>query len=110
MDIIGRAKMDMDAHFDSSNRVEGKFAKILPYGAQVKLGDSSISGLLHISKITLRRFGSVSDVLQVDESLKVLVVKSLFPDKISLSIADLESEPGLFISGIEGMRYLKKRI
>lgn len=42
------------------------------------------SGLLHISNITRRRIGSVSDVLQVDESLKVLVVKSLFPDKISL--------------------------
>ncbi|KFK41593.1 hypothetical protein AALP_AA2G148800 [Arabis alpina] len=81
--------------------LEGTVAKILPYGAQVKLGDSSRSGLLHISNITRRRIGSVSDVLQVDESLKVLVVKSLFPDKISLSIADLESEPGLFITNKE---------
>ncbi|VVA94948.1 unnamed protein product [Arabis nemorensis] len=81
--------------------LEGTVAKILPYGAQVKLGDSSRSGLLHISNITRRRIGSVSDVLQVDESLKVLVVKSLFPDKISLSIADLESEPGLFITNRE---------
>lgn len=81
--------------------LEGTVAKILPYGAQVRLGDSSRSGLLHISNITRRRIGSVSDVLQVDESLKVLVVKSLFPDKISLSIADLESEPGLFITNRE---------
>ncbi|XP_010471180.1 PREDICTED: uncharacterized protein LOC104751011 [Camelina sativa] len=81
--------------------LEGTVAKILPYGAQVKLGDSSRSGLLHISNITRRRLGSVNDVLQVDESVKVLVVKSLFPDKISLSIADLESEPGLFISNKE---------
>ncbi|EOA34039.1 hypothetical protein CARUB_v10021539mg [Capsella rubella] len=81
--------------------LEGRVAKILPYGAQVKLGDSTRSGLLHISNITRRRIGSVSDVLQVDESVKVLVVKSLFPDKISLSIADLESEPGLFISNKE---------
>lgn len=95
--------------------LEGTVAKILPYGAQVKLGDSSrrlvrsiasmhsffvlatsnyvfisfaneclYSGLLHISNITRRRIGSVNDVLQVDESVKVLVVKSLFPDKISL--------------------------
>jgi small subunit ribosomal protein S1 len=64
--------------------LEGTVVKILPYGAQVKLGDSSRSGLLHISNITRRRIGSVSDVLQVDESVKVLVVKSLFPDKISL--------------------------
>ncbi|CAN8239383.1 unnamed protein product [Cochlearia groenlandica] len=81
--------------------LEGTVAKILPYGAQVKLGDSSRSGLLHISNITRRRIGSVNDVLQVDESLKVLVVKSLFPDKISLSIADLESEPGLFFTNKE---------
>ncbi|CAN7087661.1 unnamed protein product [Brassica oleracea var. botrytis] len=81
--------------------LEGTVARILPYGAQVRLGQSSRSGLLHISNITRRRIGSVSDVLQVDESLKVLVVKSLFPDKISLSIADLESEPGLFITNRE---------
>ncbi|XP_010428003.1 PREDICTED: uncharacterized protein LOC104712739 isoform X2 [Camelina sativa] len=81
--------------------LEGTVVRILPYGAQVKLGDSSRSGLLHISNITRRRIGSVSDVLQVDESVKVLVVKSLFPDKISLSIADLESEPGLLISDKE---------
>lgn len=81
--------------------LEGTVVKIFPYGAQVKLGDSNRSGLLHISNITQRRIGSVSDVLQVDENIKVLVVKSLFPDKISLSIADLESEPGLFISNRE---------
>ncbi|XP_010535131.1 PREDICTED: uncharacterized protein LOC104810492 isoform X2 [Tarenaya hassleriana] len=81
--------------------LEGTVVKILPYGAQVKLGDSNRSGLLHISNITRRRIGSVSDVLRVDENVKVLVVKSLFPDKISLSIADLESEPGLFISNRE---------
>lgn len=40
-------------------------------------------------------------MLKVDEKVKVLVVKSMFPDKISLSIADLESEPGLFVSNKE---------
>ncbi|KAH1191311.1 hypothetical protein GmHk_20G058614 [Glycine max] len=36
-----------------------------------------------------------------ENNVKVLVVKSMFPDKISLSIADLESEPGLFLSNKE---------
>lgn len=42
------------------------------------------SGLLHISKITATRITSVGDVLSVDEKVKVLVVKSIIPDKISL--------------------------
>lgn len=42
------------------------------------------SGLLHITNITRGRLTAVSDLLMVDEKVKVLVVKSNFPDKISL--------------------------
>ncbi|XP_008808571.2 protein PIGMENT DEFECTIVE 338, chloroplastic isoform X1 [Phoenix dactylifera] len=81
--------------------LEGTVRKIFPYGAQVRIGETNRSGLLHISNITRSHVTSVSDVLKVDEKVKVLVVKSMFPDKISLSIADLESEPGLFLSNKE---------
>ncbi|KAF6165625.1 hypothetical protein GIB67_035703, partial [Kingdonia uniflora] len=81
--------------------LEGTVQKLFPYGAQVRIGDTNRSGLLHISNITHSRVTSVSDLLTVDEKVKVLVVKSMFPDKISLSIADLESEPGLFLSNKE---------
>ncbi|THU59098.1 hypothetical protein C4D60_Mb03t21410 [Musa balbisiana] len=81
--------------------LEGTVCKILPFGAQIRIGATTRSGLLHISNITRARVSSVSDVLKVDEKVKVLVVKSMFPDKISLSIADLESEPGLFLSDRE---------
>ncbi|KAM4131223.1 hypothetical protein ACJW30_01G161700 [Castanea mollissima] len=81
--------------------LEGTVRKIFPYGAQIRIGESNRSGLLHISNITRARITSVSDLLAVDEKVKVLVVKSMFPDKISLSIADLESKPGLFISNKE---------
>nr|XP_010925071.1 uncharacterized protein LOC105047719 isoform X1 [Elaeis guineensis] len=81
--------------------LEGTVRKIFPYGAQVRIGKTNRSGLLHISNITRSRVTSVSDVLKVDEKVKVVVVKSMFPDKISLSIADLESEPGLFLSNKE---------
>lgn len=77
--------------------LEGTVRKIFPYGAQVKIGETNRSGLLHVSNISRGKFDSVSDVLAVGEKVKVLVVRSLFPDKISLSIADLESEPGLLI-------------
>ncbi|XP_010263847.1 PREDICTED: uncharacterized protein LOC104602009 [Nelumbo nucifera] len=81
--------------------LEGTVRKIFPYGAQIRIGETNRSGLLHISNITRERITSVDDLLTVNEKVKVLVVKSMFPDKISLSIADLESEPGLFVSNKE---------
>ncbi|XP_054812961.1 protein PIGMENT DEFECTIVE 338, chloroplastic [Prosopis cineraria] len=81
--------------------LDGTVKKIFPYGAQVRIGETNRSGLLHVSNITRAEVTAVSDILSVDEKVKVLVVKSLFPDKISLSIADLESEPGLFLSNKE---------
>lgn len=81
--------------------LEGTVRKIFPYGAQIRLGETNRSGLLHISKITDGRITSVSDLLAINERVKVLVVKSMFPEKIALSIVDLESEPGLFLSDKE---------
>ncbi|KAK7343771.1 hypothetical protein VNO77_12792 [Canavalia gladiata] len=81
--------------------LDGTVKKIFPYGAQIKLGKSNRSGLLHVSNISEAEVTSVSDILSVGEHVKVLVVKSMFPDKISLSTADLESEPGLFLSNKE---------
>ncbi|KAJ4966223.1 hypothetical protein NE237_018072 [Protea cynaroides] len=88
-------------HLQDGTLLDGTVKKIFPYGAQIRIGETNRSGLLHISRITHGRIGSVSDLLTVDEKVKVLVVKSMFPDKISLSIADLESEPGLFLSNKE---------
>nr|GMD91171.1 30S ribosomal protein S1, chloroplastic [Ipomoea batatas] len=81
--------------------LEGTVWKIFPHGAQIRIGETNRSGILHISNITKGRITSVGDLLAVNEKVKVLVVKSMFPDKISLSIADLESEPGLFLSNKE---------
>ncbi|XP_072967934.1 protein PIGMENT DEFECTIVE 338, chloroplastic-like [Typha angustifolia] len=84
-------------HLKEGTLLQGTVRKIFPYGAQVRIGESNRSGLLHISNITSSRVTSVNDILKVGEEVKVLVVKSMFPDKIALSIADLESEPGLFL-------------
>ncbi|XP_048332064.1 protein PIGMENT DEFECTIVE 338, chloroplastic [Ziziphus jujuba] len=88
-------------HLREGTLLDGTVKRIFPYGAQIRIADTNRSGLVHISNITRARITSVSDMLAVDEKVKVLVVKSMFPDKISLSIADLESEPGLFISDKE---------
>ncbi|KAH6782445.1 Nucleic acid-binding proteins superfamily [Perilla frutescens var. frutescens] len=88
-------------HLQEGTLLDGTVKKIFPYGAQIRIGDTNRSGLLHISKITRGHVASVSDHLAVDEEVKVLVLKSMFPEKISLSIVDLESEPGLFLSNKE---------
>lgn len=46
------------------------------------------SGLLHISNISRGHIPSVSDYLDVDDVVKVIVIKSMFPDKIALRYAD----------------------
>ncbi|XP_044509896.1 protein PIGMENT DEFECTIVE 338, chloroplastic-like [Mangifera indica] len=88
-------------HLKEGTLLDGTVKKIFPYGAQIRIGDTNRSGLLHVSNMSRTRVTSVSDLLKEDEKVKVLVVKSLFPDKIALSIADLESEPGLFVSNKE---------
>ncbi|KAL3655167.1 hypothetical protein CASFOL_000953 [Castilleja foliolosa] len=81
--------------------LDGTVRKVFPYGAQIRISDTNRSGLLHISNLTRGRITSVDDLLAVGEHVKVLVVKSKFPDQISLSIAELESEPGLLLSNKE---------
>lgn len=81
--------------------LKGNVHKIFPYGAQIRITGTNRSGLLHISNISQGRVLSVSDILKVDDELKVLVIKSNVSDKIALSIADLESAPGLFLSDKE---------
>lgn len=81
--------------------LEGTVRKLFPYGAQIRIGETNRSGLLHVSKITHGQLRSVSDVLQVGERVKALVIKSSAPDRIALSTKDLESEPGLFLSDKE---------
>ncbi|XP_057794655.1 protein PIGMENT DEFECTIVE 338, chloroplastic [Salvia miltiorrhiza] len=88
-------------HLQEGTLLEGTVRKIFPYGAQIRIGDTNRSGLLHISNISRGHTTSVSDYLAVDDEVKVLVIKSMFPEKISLSIAELESEPGLFLSNKE---------
>ncbi|CAM8998554.1 unnamed protein product [Rhodiola kirilowii] len=98
-DLILSEKQAWEAlHLKEGTLLEGTVKQIYPYGAQIRIHETNRSGLLHMSNISKSRVASVSDLFTVGEKVKVLVVKSIFQDKISLSIADLESDPGLFIS------------
>uniref|UniRef100_A0A7N0UCD9 S1 motif domain-containing protein n=1 Tax=Kalanchoe fedtschenkoi TaxID=63787 RepID=A0A7N0UCD9_KALFE len=101
-DLIVSEKQAWEAlYLKEGTLIEGTVKQIYPYGAQIRIQETNRSGLLHISNISQGRVSSVSDLFTVGEKVKVLIVKSIFHDKISLSIADLESEPGLFISNKE---------
>lgn len=99
--IISEKEAWSMAYLSEGALLEGTVRKLFPYGAQIRIGETNRSGLLHVSKITHGQLRSVSDVLEVGEKVKALVIKSTAPDRIALSIKDLESEPGLFLSNKE---------
>lgn len=64
--------------------LEGTVESLMPYGAFISLGDG-LSGLVHISQISMRRIKKPSEVLNVGDSVKVKVLNTN-DHKISLSI------------------------
>ncbi|TVU34311.1 hypothetical protein EJB05_16142, partial [Eragrostis curvula] len=96
--IISEKKAWEMIYLKEGTLLQGTIRKIFSYGAQVRIAGTNRRGLLHISNISRGKVLSVSDILKIDDEVEVLVIKSNVPDKIALSIADLESAPGLFLS------------
>ena len=72
----------------------GKVTNIQPYGAFVDLGNHH-SGLVYISEIANRHIHSVSDELQIGQTVRVKVLDIKWEgskEKISLSIKQTEAE------------------
>lgn len=70
--------------------LEGTVESLTAYGAFVNLGDG-LSGLIHISQISLKRIRKPSEVLQVGQTVKVKVLNTN-DGKISLSMKALQEE------------------
>lgn len=72
--------------------VEGKVARLTNFGAFIDLG--GVDGLVHVSEISFERVGKPSDVLKVDQDVKVKVL-AVDPekDRISLSIKQTLPQP-----------------
>lgn len=68
--------------------LEGTVESIKPYGAFVKI-DDDITGLVHVSQISVRRIKDPSAVLKEGESVKVKVL-NVKDGKLSLSIKALQ--------------------
>lgn len=72
--------------------VEGKVARIAPFGAFVQLEDG-VDALIHISQLADRRVNKVEDVVQVGDTVQAKVIECLPEEKrISLSIREALAE------------------
>lgn len=67
---------------------EGTVESLMPYGAFVHM-DNGLTGLVHISKISMKRIKKPSEVLSEGQKVKVKVLE-VKDGKISLSIKDVE--------------------
>ena len=78
--------------------VEGRVKAITDYGAFVDLG--GYDSLLHSSDITYRRIGHPSEVLKIDQIVKVKIIK-VDPEKnrVSCGLKQLEEDPWTKIEG-----------
>jgi len=78
--------------------VEGRVKAITDYGAFVDLG--GYDSLLHSSDITYRRIGHPSEVLKIDQVVKVKIIK-VDPEKnrVSCGLKQLEEDPWTKVEG-----------
>jgi len=74
------------------NVVEGKVAKVLPYGAIVEMADG-VTGLVHISEIAHEFVRDVNDHLKVGDVVKAKVVGVKDQGRYRLSIKALSAPP-----------------
>ena len=78
--------------------VEGRIKAITDYGCFVDLG--GYDSLLHSSDITYRRIGHPSEVLKIDQVVKVKIIK-VDPEKnrVSCGLKQLEEDPWTKVEG-----------
>lgn len=72
--------------------LEGTVESLQSYGAFIRL-ENDLSGLVHVSQISLNRIKAPSDVLKINDSVKVKVI-GIKDGKISLSMKALLKKDG----------------
>lgn len=77
---------------------EGTVESLMPYGAFVQM-DNGLTGLVHISKICMKRIKKPSEVLSVGQKVKVKVL-DVKDGKISLSIRDVETNTSDIVTDV----------
>jgi len=77
--------------YNIGDKVQVKITKIVDFGAFVKLEDSGIDGLIHISEIPNESTDKINNILKEGE-IKEAKIIGIDDDKISLSLKDLKEK------------------
>ena len=83
--------------------MEGTVESLMPYGAFINLG-GGLSGLVHISQISVKRIKKPSEVLAVGDKVKVKVLNTN-DHKISLSVKAAEDQAAEELKETESFQY-----
>jgi small subunit ribosomal protein S1 len=100
--VVSRRKLIEDERAEQKERllgnikegdiIEGAVKNLADFGAFVDLG--GIDGLLHITDMSWTRIGHPSDMLKIDDKIKVKILHIDYDkEKIALGLKQLESSP-----------------
>ncbi len=86
------ARSDLMANMEEGRVLQGVVKNITDYGAFIDLG--GIDGLLHVTDISWKRVNHPSEVLQIGQSLDVMVIRyNKETGRVSLGLKQLEKDP-----------------
>ncbi|KAG0586749.1 hypothetical protein KC19_2G114100 [Ceratodon purpureus] len=103
-----KAWMTKNAYFGAL--VEGIVTEIQPYGVHIRMKNTDMSGVLHISNISRAKVNNIASVFYIGEEVKVMVVPSSKNNRLSFSTVELESEHGLILRDKEAVFQEAERI
>ncbi|MBU6234224.1 MAG: 30S ribosomal protein S1 [Alphaproteobacteria bacterium] len=86
------ARTDLMAQMEEGRVLQGVVKNITDYGAFIDLG--GVDGLLHVTDISWKRVNHPSEVLQIGQSLDVMVIRyNKETGRVSLGLKQLEKDP-----------------
>ena len=86
------ARAELISNLKEGQIIEGVVKNITDYGAFVDLG--GIDGLLHVTDMSWRRVNHPTEVLNVDQTVKVQIIRlNAETQRISLGMKQLEADP-----------------
>lgn len=101
--VVSNRRAVVEAQMEDLSRgdvIDGIVKALKPYGAFVEVG--GMSGLLHISQISMDRINDLEKVLQPGQKIKCMIIDhDKVNGRIALSTKTLEPEPGDMIKDPE---------
>jgi len=86
------ARSDLMGQMEEGRVLQGVVKNITDYGAFIDLG--GIDGLLHVTDISWKRVNHPSEVLQIGQSIDVMVIRyNKETGRVSLGLKQLEKDP-----------------